>query len=88
MHGETGRQSGHTAATANLEDIATGAGLAATLTISEPAQFAAAKAFIDAAPGPRLLVARVLPTEPCDFRRDLDPAACRVRFRNYFSTLA
>jgi len=36
MHGETGRQTGHTAATANLEAIAQGAGISSTLTVSEP----------------------------------------------------
>lgn len=84
MHGETGRQTGHTAGTANLEAIARGAGLTATLTIAEPDQIADAAAFIADAPGPRLLVARVLPTLPSEFKRDLDLAACRVRFRRAF----
>jgi len=84
MHGETGRQTGHTASTANLEAIAQGSGIAATLTISEPDQIAAAAAFIAAAPGPRFVLARVLATPPSDFKRDLDPAACRVRFRQHF----
>ena len=30
------------------------------------------------------LVVRVLPTLPCEFKRNLDPAACRVRFRQEF----
>jgi len=84
MHGETGRQAGHTAGLANLDAIAQGAGLATTLTISDSAQISQAAAFIAEAPGPRLLIARVLPTPPCDFKRDLDPAACRVRFRTRF----
>ena len=36
MHGETGGQTGHTAAGADLEAIARGAGLEQTLTISTP----------------------------------------------------
>ncbi len=84
MHGETGRQTGHTAGTANLEAIAQGSGIASTLTISETDQIADAAAFITQAPGPRFLVVRVLPTPPCDFKRDLDMAACRVRFRQAF----
>lgn len=84
MHGETGRQTGHTSGTANLEEIAKGSGLLSTLTISEPDQIANGKSFIDEASGPRFLVARVLPTLPCEFKRNLDPAACRVRFRQEF----
>lgn len=84
VHGETGGQRGHTADTANLEAIAAGAGIASTLTISEPGQIADAAAFIAEAPGPRFLLVRILPTPPCDFRRDLDLAACRVRFRQEF----
>jgi len=84
LHGETGGQKGHTAETANLEAIAQGAGIASTLTISEPGQITNAAAFIAEAPGPRFLLTRILPTPPCDFKRDLDMAACRVRFRQNF----
>ena len=86
MHGETGRQTGHTAGMANLEAIAQGAGLTSTLTISEPEQIANAAAFVTDAAGPRFLVARGLPTPPCAFKRDLDLAACRIRFREMFRT--
>jgi thiamine pyrophosphate-dependent acetolactate synthase large subunit-like protein len=84
MHGETGRQTGHTAATADLEAIARAAGIASTMTISEPDQIADAAQFIAEAPGPRFLLVRVLPTGPCDYRRDMDMAACRVRFRQAY----
>ena len=84
MHGETGRQTGHTADTANLEAIAQGSGIASTLTIAEANQIADAVAFIAEAPGPRFLLVRILPTPPCYFKRDLDLAACRVRFREAF----
>jgi phosphonopyruvate decarboxylase len=84
MHGETGGQTGHTAETANLEAIAKGAGMASTMTISEPAEIRNAAAFIAEAPGPRFLLVRILPTPPCDFRRDLDMAARRVLFRRAF----
>ena len=84
LHGETGGQKGHTAETANLEAIAQGAGIASTMTISEPGQITNAAAFIAEAPGPRFLLTRILPTPPCDFKRDLDMAACRVRFRQNF----
>ncbi len=81
MHGETGGQTGHTSATANLEAIAQGAGIGSTMTISDPDQIADAAKFIAEAPGPRFLLARILPTAPSAFKRDLDMAACRVRFK-------
>jgi len=84
MHGETGGQKGHTAGLADLEAMARGAGISSTMTISEVDQIADAAAFIAEAPGPRFLVARVLPTPPCDYKRDMDLAACRIRFRDAF----
>ena len=84
MHGETGGQTGHTAGTANLETIAQGCGISSILTISEPGQIADAAVFIAGTPGPRFLLVRVLPTPPCAFKRDMDMAACRVRFRQDF----
>ena len=86
MHGETGRQTGHTAGVTNLEAIAQGAGFLSTMSISEPSQVSDAAAFIQNAPGPRFLLARVLPTMPATFKRDMDMAACRVRFRDHFAT--
>jgi phosphonopyruvate decarboxylase len=84
MHGETGGQKGHTAEAANLEIMAQGAGISSTMTISEPGQIAQAAAFITEAPGPRFLVVRILLTPPCDYKRDFDMAACRIRFRESF----
>lgn len=86
MHGETGSQKGHTAGTANLETIAQGAGISSTLTISEPGQIGDAAAFIAEMPGPRFLVVRVLPTPPSAYKRNMDMAACRVRFRQAFQS--
>ena len=88
MHGETGRQTGHTAGAANLETIAQGAGITSTMSISEPSEIAAAAAFIREAPGPRFLLVRILPTLPAAFKRDMDMAACRVRFRDHFAANA
>jgi phosphonopyruvate decarboxylase len=84
MHGETGGQTGHTAGTANLEAIARGCGISSTMTISETDQIADAAVFIAEAPGPRFLLVRVLPTPPCAYKRNMDMAACRVRFRQAF----
>jgi len=84
MHGETGGQKGHTAGAADLEAIARGSGLSSTMTISEPAEIRNAAAFIAQAPGPRFLLVRILPTPPCDYKRDLNMAARRVIFRQAF----
>ena len=63
MHGETGGQDGHTAAGADLEAMARGAGLRSTLTISADEEMPAATFLrLREAPGPRFLVARVLRT--------------------------
>lgn len=64
MHGETGGQQGHTAATADLGKIAEGSGIGSIVTVSLRGAIAEAAAFLATAPGPRLLIARVLPTPP------------------------
>lgn len=84
QHGETGGQAGHTGQKTDLETIAKGAGLPSTMTISEPEQIADAAAFLASAPGPRFVVARVQGTAPSAYKRNMDPAACRHRFRNAF----
>jgi thiamine pyrophosphate-dependent acetolactate synthase large subunit-like protein len=84
MHGETGGQSGHTSRTADLEMIAKGSGIDQCLTIAEPGEIAAGAKFIAEGRGPKLLLCRVLPTAPSDFKRNIDPAECRVRFRQAF----
>ncbi len=84
MHSETGGQAGHTAGMTNLEAIAQGAGISSTLTISELSQIKAAQTFLADTPGPRFLVLRVLPTPPCDFKRNFRLADCRVYFRQKF----
>jgi len=84
MHGETGRQTGHTVSTANLEDLAKGTGFSSTMTITQPDEIVDATKFISDAPGPKFLLARVLPTPPADYKRDFDMAACRIRFKDAF----
>jgi len=84
MHGETGRQTGHTAATTDLAAIARGAGIEQVMTISEPGEIEAAAAFLRDGQGPKFLHCRVLPTDPSAYKRNMDPAECRVRFRTAF----
>ncbi len=84
MHGETGGQKGHTANTAHLDKIAEGSGVTSTLKISAPDEIPTAAAFLRDAPGPRFLLVKVQPTAPSAFKRNMDMAACRVRFRQSF----
>ena len=83
-HGETGGQPGHTSVRTDLRAIADGAGLASSLSIERPDQLAAAARFLLEAPAPRFLLARVMAGPPADYRRDLNPARCRLRFRNAY----
>ncbi len=83
-HGETGGQPSHTAAATTLARIAEGAGLPSTMTIASPDQVAAAARFLVESPAPRFLLARVTPGPPAAYKRNLDPAACRLRFRNAY----
>jgi phosphonopyruvate decarboxylase len=81
-HGETGGQPGHTAVRTDLAKVADGAGLPSTMTISDPDQVAMGAKFLAEAKGPRLLVVRVTDGPPSAYVRNMDPAACRLRFRN------
>ncbi len=83
-HGETGGQPGHTARRTDLGRMAEGAGIASVKTITTAEELADAAAFLQDAAGPRLLVTRVTHGPPSDFSRNLDPAACRLRFRNAY----
>ena len=83
-HGETGGQLGHTAIRTDLARIAEGAGLPSVLTIGRPKEIPAAAKFLTEAPAPRFLLARVTPGPPAATKRDLDPAACRLRFRSAY----
>lgn len=83
-HGETGGQPGHTRGRANLAMIAEGAGIESVMTIATPEELSAAHDFIRAAKGPRFLWCRVKPGDPTAYKRNLNPAECRVRFRNAY----
>lgn len=83
-HGETGGQPGHTAMRTDLAKVGDGAGLPSTMTISGPDQAAMGASFLAEAKGPRLLIVRVTDGPPSAYVRNMDPAACRLRFRNAF----
>ena len=81
-HGETGGQKSHTAERTDLELMAKGAGIPATLTIARPEELEAALRFLTESPAPRFLLARVLPGPPSDWKRNWNLADCRTRFRD------
>jgi hypothetical protein len=61
--------------------IAAGAGLKRTTTVETEAELAGGVRLLREGNGTALVLLRVKPTEPPKFKRDLDPARCRVRFR-------
>jgi thiamine pyrophosphate-dependent acetolactate synthase large subunit-like protein len=80
-YGETGWQRSHTALGVDLERIAAGAGIRATRTIADAAGLEEGSRFIRQGNGTCFVLLRVAPTEPPAYRRNLDPASCRDRFR-------
>ena len=87
-HGETGGQTGHTSHRTDLEVVARGTGFSATMTLSEPLQFAQAAEFLERSAAPRFLLCRVMDGPPTAYKRDIDPAACRLRFKAHVDATA
>ncbi|MBI1985810.1 MAG: thiamine pyrophosphate-binding protein [Rhodospirillales bacterium] len=83
-HGETGGQPGHTAMRTDLAKIGAGAGLPSTLTITGVDELNKGARFLQEAKGPRLLVVRITDGPATAYLRNMDPAACRLRFRNAY----
>ena len=81
-HGETGGQPGHTRRRTDLALMAEGAGLASTMTVTAAGELAAAAKFVAESPAPRFLLVRVGDGPPAPYKRNLDAAVCRHRFRN------
>jgi thiamine pyrophosphate-dependent acetolactate synthase large subunit-like protein len=80
-YGETGYQKSHTSLGVDLEKIAAGAGIQLTRTIEDGADLAAGARLIREANATAFVLLRVKPTEPPSFKRVMDPAFCRDRFR-------
>ena len=80
-YGETGYQKSHTSLGVDLEKIAAGSGIKRTLTIEKDMELATGARLIREGNGTAFVLLRVKPTEPPDYKRDLNPAACRLRFR-------
>ena len=83
-HGETGNQVGHTGRRADLAAVARGAGFESAMAVVREQQIPDATRFISEAPGPRFVVVKVADGEPSAFKRLMDPAACRYRFKAAF----
>ena len=80
-YGETGYQRSHTSLGVDLEKIAGACGIKRTLAIEQEAELAAGARLIREGNGASFVLLRVKPTEPPAYKRDLDPASCRTRFR-------
>ena len=80
-YGETGYQKSHTSLGVDLEKIAIGSGIGTTCTVTKREEIPEAARMIRETNGTAFVCVRVAPTEPAAFRRLLDPAACRTRFR-------
>jgi thiamine pyrophosphate-dependent acetolactate synthase large subunit-like protein len=80
-YGETGNQQSHTGLGADLERIAAGCGIRTTGTIAAAGDLAAGARLLRAGNGTAFVLLRVKPGEPPAFKRNMDPAACRNRFR-------
>jgi thiamine pyrophosphate-dependent acetolactate synthase large subunit-like protein len=80
-YGETGYQKSHTSLGVDLESIAAGSGIKRTLTVEREGEIADGARLIREGNGTAFVLVRVKPTEPPAYKRNLDPAECRVRFR-------
>ncbi len=81
-YGETGYQKSHTSLGVDLEKIAIGSGIKLTRTISQTAEIADGARLIRAGNGAAFVLLRVKPTDPPKYKRDMDPAAVRIRFKS------
>jgi phosphonopyruvate decarboxylase len=80
-YGETGYQKSHTSLGVDLEKIAIGSGIKMTRTIGREDQIADGARLLRAGNGTAFVLLRVKPTDPPGFKRNMDPAACRIRFK-------
>ncbi|MBV8573758.1 MAG: aldehyde dehydrogenase [Acetobacteraceae bacterium] len=74
-YGETGYQKSHTSLGVDLEKIA------AIRTITFEEEIAEGARLLREANGTAFVLLRVKPTDPPVFKRNMDPSACRSRFR-------
>jgi phosphonopyruvate decarboxylase len=80
-YGETGYQKSHTSLGVDLEKMAIGAGIQRTRTVNTEAEIADGARLLREGNGTSFVLLRVKPTDPPSFKRDLDPATGRTRFK-------
>jgi thiamine pyrophosphate-dependent acetolactate synthase large subunit-like protein len=80
-YGETGYQKSHSSFGVDLERIAAGSGIKATRMISSGSELAGGARLLREGNGAAFVLLRVKPTDPPAFKRNMDPSACRNRFR-------
>ena len=80
-YGETGYQLSHTSLGVDLEKMAAGAGIKATMTVERADQVAAGARLLRESNGASFVLLRVKPENPPKVKRVMDPAASRLRFR-------
>ncbi|NQW01786.1 MAG: thiamine pyrophosphate-binding protein [Rhodospirillales bacterium] len=83
-HGETGGQTGHTSNRTDLAMMAKGAGISSIMTVATASDLEAVAGFLAETPGPHFVLVKVKDGPPTVYRRNLDLAECRIRFRNGF----
>jgi thiamine pyrophosphate-dependent acetolactate synthase large subunit-like protein len=81
-YGETGYQKSHTSLGVDLEKIAAGCGIAHTRTVSHEEEIAGGARLLREGNGTAFVVLRVKPTDPPAYKRNMDPAFCRNRFKS------
>jgi phosphonopyruvate decarboxylase len=86
-YGETGYQKSHTSLGVDLEKIAVASGIKATRTIAAEPELADGARLLRQGNGAAFVLLRVKPTDPPAFKRNMDPSACRNRFRNALLSL-
>jgi phosphonopyruvate decarboxylase len=80
-YGETGYQKSHTNLGVDLEKIAAGSGLKRTRTIASDGELAEGGRMLREGNGTAFIVLKVKPDDPPPYKRNMDPASCRMRFR-------
>jgi thiamine pyrophosphate-dependent acetolactate synthase large subunit-like protein len=80
-YGETGYQKSHTSLGVDLEKIAIGSGIKMTRTIRSGAEIADGARLLRAGNGTAFVLLRVKPTDPPGYKRNMDAAAVRTRFK-------
>ena len=80
-YGETGYQKSHTSLGVDLEKMASAAGLKITRTIRSESELADGARLLRDGNGTAFVLLRVKPTDPPSYKRSLDPAMGRLRFR-------